>query len=54
MTWRTQPTSMNTAMFLIPPGAFSALIMLALTAATLIPLIMLILLIRDKRNNKLW
>lgn len=45
---------MNTAMFLISPGAFSVLILVALTAATLIPLIMIGLIIRDKRNRKLW
>ena len=45
---------MNTAMFLISPIAFSLLILVALTAATLIPLIMIGLLIHDKRNRKLW
>ncbi|MCB1669472.1 MAG: hypothetical protein R3F41_06005 [Gammaproteobacteria bacterium] len=45
---------MDTAIVLISPGAFSTLILLALTAATLIPLVMLGLLIRDKRNNRLW
>ena len=45
---------MDTAMFLISPGAFSILILLALGAATLIPIVMIGLLIRDKRNSKLW
>ncbi len=45
---------MDTATLLISPGIFSALILIALAAATLIPLIMIILLIRDRRNRKLW
>jgi hypothetical protein len=45
---------MTTAMFLISPTAFSLLILVALTAASVTPLIMIGLLIQDKRNRKLW
>lgn len=45
---------MTTTLLLISPAAFSLLILLALTAASLIPVLMISLLIRDKRNGKLW
>jgi len=45
---------MSTSLFLISPGVFSVLIVLALSATTLIPVIMISLLIRDKRKSKLW